>query len=107
MQYQLALIFIVKWLNPDWQHQYCYVILACCFWRAATSASVGYSRLTQCSTKNVLSEDVHWLMQVLVQRLQRDILPKIESQIAELAKQDDPNDATKAIAKQLKVLSLI
>ena len=43
-------------------------------------------------------------LQVLVQRLQKDILPKIESQIAELAKQDEPNDATKAISKQLKVL---
>ena len=43
------------------------------------------------------------LRQVLVQRLQKDILPKIESQIAELAKQDEPNDATKAITKQLKV----
>lgn len=40
--------------------------------------------------------------EVLVQRLQRDILPKIESQIAELSKQDEPNDATKAITKQLK-----
>lgn len=40
--------------------------------------------------------------EVLVQRLQKDILPKIESQIAELAKQDEPNDATKAITKQLK-----
>jgi len=39
-----------------------------------------------------------------VQRLQKDILPKIESQIAELAKQDEPNDATKAISKQLKVI---
>jgi len=38
-----------------------------------------------------------------VQRLQKDILPKIESQIAELSKQDEPNDATKAITKQLKV----
>ena len=42
-------------------------------------------------------------LQVLVQRLQKDILPKIESQIAELSKQDEPNDATKAITKQLKV----
>lgn len=40
--------------------------------------------------------------EVLVQRLQKDILPKIESQIAELSKQDEPNDATKAITKQLK-----
>lgn len=40
---------------------------------------------------------------MLVQRLQKDILPKIESQIAELAKQDEPNEATKAISKQLKV----
>ena len=45
-------------------------------------------------------------MQVLVQRLQKDILPKIESQIAELAKQDEPNEATKAISKQLKVILL-
>lgn len=42
-------------------------------------------------------------LQVLVQRLQKDVLPKIESQIAELSKQDEPNDATKAITKQLKV----
>lgn len=40
---------------------------------------------------------------MLVQRLQKDILPKIESQIAELAKQDEPTEATKAISKQLKV----
>lgn len=46
------------------------------------------------------------VLQVLVQRLQKDILPKIESQIAELAKQDEPNEATKAISKQLKVLTL-
>lgn len=46
---------------------------------------------------------MYQLWQVLVQRLQKDILPKIESQIAELAKQDEPNDATKAITKQLKV----
>ena len=43
---------------------------------------------------------------MLVQRLQKDILPKIESQIAELAKQDEPNEATKAISKQLKVTPL-
>lgn len=40
-----------------------------------------------------------------MQRLQKDILPKIESQIAELAKQDEPNEATRAISKQLKVRS--
>ena len=45
-------------------------------------------------------------LQVLVQRLQKDILPKIESQIAELAKQDEPTEATKAISKQLKVTLL-
>ena len=49
------------------------------------------------------TEGVHLCLQVLVQRLQKDILPKIESQIAELAKQDEPNEATKAISKQLKV----
>lgn len=42
--------------------------------------------------------------EVLVQRLQKDILPKIESQIAELAKQDEPNEATRAISKQLKTV---
>jgi len=42
-----------------------------------------------------------------VQRLQKDILPKIESQIAELSKQDEPNDATKAITKQLKVYTYL
>lgn len=42
--------------------------------------------------------------EVLVQRLQKDILPKIESQIAELAKQDEPTEATKAISKQLKTV---
>lgn len=44
---------------------------------------------------------------MLVQRLQKDILPKIESQIAELAKQDEPTEATKAISKQLKVGSAL
>lgn len=35
--------------------------------------------------------------------MQKDILPKIDSQIAELDKAEDPDDATKQITTQLKV----
>lgn len=40
----------------------------------------------------------------LVSRLQRDILPKIENQISELAKQDEPNEVTQTITAQLKAV---
>lgn len=46
-------------------------------------------------------------MQALVSRLQKDILPKIENQISELAKQDDPNEVTVTITNQLKVNTLV
>ena len=47
---------------------------------------------------------LRWLfLQALVSRLQKDILPKIENQISELAKQDEPNEITQTITQQLKV----
>lgn len=46
---------------------------------------------------------LHAVLQALVSRLQKDILPKIENQISELAKQDEPNEVTQTITQQLKV----
>ena len=44
-----------------------------------------------------------WGLQALIQKLERDVLPKIEGQIAELNKADEPTDTTRAIKDQLEV----
>ena len=44
-----------------------------------------------------------WGLQALIQKLEQDVLPKIEGQIAELNKADEPTDTTRAIKDQLEV----
>lgn len=70
----------------------------------AANAVVGGVEAAASRATSAVPEAVRPDREALVARLQKDILPKIESQIAELDKAEDPDDATKQITTQLKTV---